>query len=481
MIARISRGWAVVAIAFLAMAAGCGSSKTNSHFDDVQRLVSDRTSARTSWNRTAEPDPAVTQFVRAALARELTADHAVQVALLNNMGLQATYQDLGIAQADLVQAGLLKNPTLSAERRFSGQAAEIDIVQDFLDILVLRMRKKVAAAQFEATKLRVAQETLNLAAETRTAFYTLQGAQQMEEMRRSVVDSTDAAADAARRIFEAGNTTALDLATQQKLAAAAKVELAQAELEVAQARERLNVLMGVWGDQIEWKVAQRLPDVVKEEAPLPGLEAHAIDQRLDLAAKRHEIEAAARSLGIAQTFRYIPVISIGAHYEHEIEPRHTVGPAIEVGVPLFDQGQAAVAHGQALLVQGQQRYVALAVEIRSQVRSAYARMNSARIRCEHYRREVLPLQQQVLDQTQLHYNAMQVGVFQLLAAKQAQIDAGREYIEALRDYWLARAELEKAIGGGRLTSADPATQPATQPATTQPAESPHQHHHGVQP
>jgi cobalt-zinc-cadmium efflux system outer membrane protein len=479
MIARASAAIALAAAAVVV--AGCGSKvPPDAGFGDVQRLVSDRTAVRTAWTRTADPDPTVTNFVRSALQRELAADDAVQVALVNNMSLQATYQELGISQADLVQAGLLKNPTLSAERRFSGQAAEIDIVQDFLDVLVLPMRKKVAAAEFEATKLRIAQEALNIAAETRSAFYTLQGAQQMVEMRRTVVESTEAAADAARRIFDAGNTTALDLATQQKLAAQAKVELAQAELEVAQGRERLNVLMGVWGEQTEWKVDQRLPELPATEMALPGLEGRAVDQRLDLAARRHDIEAAAQSLGIAQTFRYIPAVSIGGHYEHEIEPRHTIGPAVEVGVPLFDQGQATIARGNAVLVQGQQRYTALAIEIRSQVRAAYARMNSARIRCEHYRTEVLPLQQQILDQTQLQYNGMQVGVFQLLAAKQAQIDAGREYIEAMRDYWISRAELEKALGGGRLEPAAPATRPAaTQPTTTEPPS--HQHHHGAQP
>jgi len=191
------------------------------------------------------------------------------------------------------------------------------------------------------------------------------------------------------------------------------------------------------------------------------------------------VEVAARSLGLTETFRYIPVVTVSGHYEHEIEAKHSIGPAIGVGVPIFDQGQAAVAKGKALLVQSQQKYAALAVEIRSQVRSAHARMTASAARADYYQREVLPLQQQIVAQTQLHYNAMQTGVFQLLQAKQAQIDAGRVYIESLRDYWIAVSELERAVGG-RLPALPTtqsimrASQPTSQPQQTQP---PHQHQH----
>src|SRR5205085_6782776 len=160
-----------------------------------------------------------------------------------------------------VQAGLLKNPTLSAERRCSGQAAEIDVFQDFLDVLILPLRKKVAAAEFEAAKMRVAQEAFNTVSEVRSALYRMQGAEQMVEMRRTVVESTDASAEAARKLHEAGNTTVLDLRNEQKLAAQARLDLAQAEAEVVQDRERLNVLMGLWGADTSWKIAGRLPEL----------------------------------------------------------------------------------------------------------------------------------------------------------------------------------------------------------------------------
>ncbi len=464
--------------------AGCATVPGDAEFGDVQKAVAQRDGRLVHWRgRTAE-DAGVDTAVRTMLQKELTADDAVQIALLNNLTLQATYQELGVAQADVVQAGLLRNPVLSLERRFSGQAAEFDLVWDFLDLFFIPLRKRVAGAAFEAAKLRVADAVLTTAAETREAFYTLQGAQQMLEMRRSVAQATAASADAAKRLRDAGNTTLLALRNEQKLATQAKLDLAAAEATVVQDRERLNVLLGVWGTNTDWKVASRLPELPSSENPGKGLESIAISRRLDLAAAREEIQVAAQSLGLARASRFIPDANIGIHSEREPDGLNTIGPSISFPLPFFDQGQAVLARGGARLRQAQQRYAALAVEIRSQVRAKYSRMIYARDRAQYYRREVLPLSAQVVDQTQLQYNAMQTGVFQLLQAKQAQIDAGREYIETLREYWVARSELEKALGGRMKAVAS--TAPATQPAAPTPQmnefepqqQQQQQHHHG---
>jgi cobalt-zinc-cadmium efflux system outer membrane protein len=426
---------------------GCATVPREAGFGDVQKAVAERSGHLVQWRgRTAE-DSAVDQAVRTLLEKELTSEDAVEVALLNNLTLQATYQDLGIAQADLVQAGLLQNPVLSLERRFTGQAAEFDVAQDLISLLAMPLRKRVAGARFEVEKRRVGNAVLEIAAETRDAFYMLQAAEQTLEMRRSVAEATAASVDAAKRLHDAGNTNDLDLANERKLAGQARLDLAMAENEAVQARERLTTLMGVWGPATTWKISPRLPDPPASDPPQQGLETLAISRRLDLEAGRQEVIAAAQSLGLTQAFRYIPEITLFAHYSHETNPVHSIGPGVQFTVPLFDQGQAQVAKGQAMLQQAQLRYAAMAVEIRSKVRATYSQMIHARARAEYYRREVLPLQQQILDQTQLQFNGMFFGVFRLLEAKQAQINAGREYIEALRDYWVKRAELEKVTGG----------------------------------
>ena len=71
----------------------------------------------------------------------------------------------------------------------------------------------------------------------------------------------------------------------------------------------------------------------------------------------------------------------------------------------------------------------------------------ARQRVDYVQSTAMPLRRRVVEESQLQYNAMQVSLFDLLRAKQEEVNAGREYVEALRDYWVARAELEKAVGG----------------------------------
>ena len=457
---------------------GCANVPKDAGFGEVQKVVATRTGHLVQWRGNTAADAAVDAAVFSALQQGLTADEAVQIALLNNLNLQATYQELGVAQANLVQAGLLKNPTLSFERRLPGQAAVLDVFADFLDLFFIPLRKRVAGAEFEAAKLRVADAVLMTAAQTRQAFYTLQGAEQMVEMRRSVAQATAASAEAAQRLREAGNITLLAFREEQKLAARAKLDLARAEAEVIEDRERLNVLMGLWGTSTDWKIASRLPALPATELSAQGLQSLAVSQRLDLGVAREEVEVAAQSLGLSRASRFVPNVNIGAHFEREADGVESVGPSIELPIPIFDQGQAVVARGGALLRQSQLRYAALAVEIRSEVRTAYSRMIAARDRVEYHQREVLPLAAQVVEQTQLQYNAMQTGVFQLLQAKQAQIEAGREYIETLREYWVARSELERAVGG-RLRASE-SIRPATQPTGPMPTtdESHSQHYHG---
>lgn len=423
-------------------------------FESVQQTISERTGKRVEWTRGAQEDEEVERNVQALLKKPLTADSAVQLALLNNRALQATYQELGIAQADLVEGGLLKNPTFMAEVRFPGRPGlplEFDVTKEFIELLLLPMRKKVARAQFDAARSRVTHEVLKHAAEVREVFFEHQADAQMLEMRESVIAATTASVDASRRIHEAGNITNLALANELALHQRAKLDLAQAQADTIASREKLSALMGAWGAQTKWKIERRLPELPAADGPLAGLESIAVTQRMDLASQRSELEAQARGFGFARLEAIFPEINLTGHYEREPEGTDTVGPSIDIPVPIFNQGGAAVQRARAKMRQAEQRYMADAVQIRSEVRAARDRMLIARNRATYYRATLLPLRHRITEETQLHYNAMQLGVAELLRAKQEEIDAGREYIEALRDYWVARAALEKAIGG-RLSS-----------------------------
>src|SRR6266852_652769 len=226
---------------------GCAHVDPNPAFQELANTVHLRTGKRVQWNRGSAEDAQAQAVVTSLLSRPLTANSAVQIALLNNLNLQATDEELDIAQADLVEAGLLRNPIFTFERRFPGQALEMDVLKEFIDILLLPLHKRIAAAQFEAAKLRVGHEILNLTGEVCAAFYEHQGDQQLVDLRKTVADGTERSAEIALRMHEAGNLKNLDLANEQASHAQAIIELARAQSEATQSREKLNKLMGAYG------------------------------------------------------------------------------------------------------------------------------------------------------------------------------------------------------------------------------------------
>jgi cobalt-zinc-cadmium efflux system outer membrane protein len=467
---------------------GCVSVPKEAGFPDVQKLVEQRIGQRVHWNQGTPEDTAVTDTIWSVLKQELTLDAAMQIALLNNRSLQAIYEELGIAQADVVQAGLLRNPIFGASFRFPDKTVgghrstntEFSVVQDFLDLLVLPLRKKVAAAQFEQAKLRVGNAVLNLASEVRLVYYTLQADEQTLEMRRTVVQATEAAAGLASRQHEAGTLKQLDLANQQGFHYQAKLDMARTDIQIIANRERLNRLMGLWGEDTTWKLPCRLPELPETEIPLEHLESLAMSQRLDLAAARQEIQVIAYALSLTRKYRYVSVLNVGVDTEHDVADNvNLTGPNLTIELPIFDQRQAAIARLEAQLRENQQQLSSLAIGIRSEVREVRDRLLAARNVVKYYHDVVLPLRQRIVDESQLYYNGMLIGVYELLLSKQNQINAGREYVEALRDYWIARSDLERAVGG-HLIATEETAQPSSQSieqSTTQPSESSENIHH----
>ncbi|HTE04923.1 MAG TPA: TolC family protein [Planctomycetota bacterium] len=469
---------------------GCASVPDDAGFSDVQALVADRMPQRVVWNRGGVEDGDAGNAVATLLSRELTADAAVQIALLRNAGLQATFEELGVAQADLVQAGLLANPFFEIELRVPSRPSrplEVHLIEDFMSVFTRSLRRRVASAEFDAARSRVANAVIELAAKVRAAFYAAQAAEQMVELQRTVSTATDAAAEAAGRLREAGNVTELEYDNELVMDGEARLALVAAEAARIEQRERVTALLGLWGEDTQWTVAPRLPDLPAAEITPDGLETLAVERRLDLATAAREIEAAGAMLDITQATALVPSLELGAHAEREPDGGTTVGPSLGLPLPLFDQGQARQARDVSLLRQSQQRYLALAVEVRSEVRALRARMLAARTRAEYLQSAVLPLRERIVNETQLQYNAMQLGVFELLGARRAQVDAGRQSVEALREYWLARTELERAVGGSlpgvpAAAGTPPQVVPPLQPAAPAPApaQTP-QHHHGDKP
>jgi cobalt-zinc-cadmium efflux system outer membrane protein len=442
---RIKLNLAMTAIPLLIVTTGCQHLSTDAAFADVRSDVSLRLNKDVRWNRN---DGAGCAEPGRDLSKELSVNDAVQIALLNNRSLQAEFENIGIAQAELQQAGRMKNPRLDANLRPSlakgpATTAGLDLAVNFLDLIFIPLRQKVAAARFDAAKARVTVAVLRLAGKTQSAFYKHQAAVQMLELRKSVVQATDASAYAAEQQRKVGNIAKLDLNRERDQNDQAKLDLSEAEAMVLETKEALNESMGLWGtDAAAWKIAGRLPDLPAQEADLNDFEKRAIEHSAELEASRRTTDALAREYKVTNISSVLSSAEVGISAAREDDKVWHVGPSLSLELPIFDQGGPRKEKARAEIRKAIEEHAALAVSLRASVRIASARLSKARQQSIFIRDQILPRRQEILDETQKEYNGMQVGVFQLLQAKRDQIDAGRQFIERLRDYWLARSGVD---------------------------------------
>jgi len=434
----------------LSFLSGCASVSAKGGFQDVQSVFKSRTGLRTHWNQGTSEDEWVAETVNAMLDEKLSVGEAVQIALLNNPTLQAEYEELGIAQADLVQAGLLSNPIFSGSWRDPDGAGktntEFSIEQNFLDILFLPLNRKMAKEQLIQTKYLVGNALLNFTSDVRTAYYELQADNQMYILHEKYMQAAEAAAELARRQFDAGNISPIDLAKRKADYHELRLKLIQIKTEMRSKHELLSRLMGLSESDYDWQIKDRLPLLPEQMLQIENLEDVAIEQRLDLSAARQEIKIVKKSLKLAK-FSFLSSLDIGVSTEEEPDGSSVTGPEVSLGVPLFDRGQASRAKARARLKQSQEKLKAMEAEIRSEVRLLSDRMQTARKSVEYYIETIIPVHEEIVNLSQKEYNFMLHGVYTLLQDKQKEISVRQEYIEALKEYWIACSDLERAIGG----------------------------------
>ncbi|RQR52017.1 TolC family protein [Burkholderia sp. Bp9126] len=457
-------------IAVMMMLAGCTTFSDDGGFNTVsstarQRLGKDAVLVRTDAERDA-----LAKRTQELLAKPLGMDDAVQVALLNNRGLQASYAQLGLSEADLVQAGRLPNPGFTFSRAHAG-TGELSIGRTFsanvLAILTVPLATRIEGRRFEQTKLETADAMLRVAADARRAYINAVAAAQAVRYAEQVKDSASAGAELASRMQQAGHFSRLDYAREQAFHADSAVQAARARQQAVAAREKLTRTMGLWGADTRYALPERLPELPKARVELKDLEGFAMENRLDIQAAKLQTQGVASSLGLSKATRFINAIDVGYQNNYESDKGHEHGYEISVEIPLFDWGGAKVARAQARYMQSANRLAQTAIDARSEVRESYAAYVTSYDIAKHYRDEVVPLRRTISDELLLRYNGMLASVFELLADAREQVGAVNRTIDALKDYWLAETDLQQALGG-RLPPPD-ADQRASSPAAGTPA------------
>lgn len=464
--------WAPLAGALCLASVSCTTTDPRGAFHEVDRTVSTGLGRPVSVQPPAADAEATTKAAHALLGQPLTAESAANLALLGNPALQAQLEEVGISQAQLAQASRLPNLQLAGSWRFpdrspSATDAEYSVTGELLDLLTLSARKGIANQNLRQAEQAAGAHVLQLVADTETAFYRLQAQLDLAKRWATIAAISDAAADFAHRQYAAGNINALALHNVEASAAQAHLDVMAAQARATGLREALNRELGITGGENTWRIADELPPPPAVEPDLNGLQALALRQRLDLAAARSRAEALATALRLKGHVRFIPGLSVGVDTERTPDGQRVTGPSLALELPLFDQGQPALARLAAQYRQAGDEARALAVNIQSEVREERAALLAARQAAEYAAKQLLPVRAEILQETLRQYNAMQKSTYDLLFARQNEESAVTTYVTALRDYWIARVALEHAIGGrlpappAEATPGSAAHQPST--------------------
>jgi cobalt-zinc-cadmium efflux system outer membrane protein len=207
------------------------------------------------------------------------------------------------------------------------------------------------------------------------------------------------------------------------------------------------VLLGVWGENTQWRISGRLSEDPGEGLDADSVENRAIAASLDLVEARCHMQATAQASGLRTWEGVFSTAEAGIAAKQETSGEWGVGPAAAVSIPIFDTGSARSAAAQASLREQAARYAALAVEIRSAARVFRERSTALRDRAAYVRQVLLPLRSRLVRETLQNFNAMQIGAFDVLRSRQDEAEAGREFVETLRDAWLARLDLAELLAG----------------------------------
>lgn len=456
--------WAVASMA-LALG-GCASFSQDGGIDAVSLLASEGAGQPLRLPGKAHQEAETRTELERLLRQPLGPDDAVRIALLNNRGLRASLAGLGIAEADLVQAGRIANPGFHFSRLSGGGETEIErgVIFDLVGLLSMPLRRDIEARRFESAKLLAASSAVRLALDTRKAWYGAVAANESARYAQQVVEAAEASAELAARMAKVGNLSALDQAREQAFSAEAKARLARAAHAATAAREQLVRLMGLAGTDTGLKLPERLPELPESPRQPSGAEAQALQHRLDLRLAQHEAQATARALGLSKATGFVNVFNAGYANSSKTGAARENGYEIELSLPLFDWGGARVAKAEAIYMQSVHRTAEIAVNARSQVRQAYSAYRSSWEAAKLYRDELVPLRKKISQETLLRYNGMLVSVFELLADARSQVAGVNAAIEAQRDFWIADTELQAAISGaGGALSALPGPAPAPAP------------------
>jgi outer membrane protein TolC len=438
-------------------------------FSNVSNQTSTSIGKRTAFAQTQAENVVLKKQVHGMVHRKtISADTAVQVALLNNKGLQASYANVGLSAADAWQQSTPENPVVSIGILGIG-AAELGLYRaiegmfatNILDAKTRKQRVALADINFRSAQLGAVNDTLTLANQTRQAWINAVSAFEAASYLKRAKATSDAGSELASKLGETGALNKAGQAREHAFNAELAGQLAKARLNATRAKEDLTKLMGLWGTEVDYYVPDALPALPRSVGRITNIEGKALRNRLDLQVAKLGLEAQAAAFGLTDQTQLLTDLEIIAGFEAEreadggkTETETTPQIELEFAIPIYDTGKAQMRKAELMYLQAANVLAEKAVNVRSEARGAEVSYNASYKIARHYRDVLVPLRKTVEEEGLLSYNGMITNTFELLTDVREKLGASLEAANAKREFFMAQADLTAAIYGGGAGSAD---------------------------
>ncbi|MCI0453983.1 MAG: TolC family protein [Candidatus Dadabacteria bacterium] len=421
----------------------------------VEAITKERTEGPIIWEKSEEDSKRIKTQVDNLLADGLTRQEAVKIALLNNRKLQASFEEIGVAQADLVQAGLLTNPSLDLFFAFPLSSADTSggLLGFLSDLWTIPARKEVFAKQVEVTIQEVGIDIVATAAETASAYdeflYRITSLQ-IEKNSLSVLSDISVRT---KIRYEHGLSNDLDMRHAEAAAIEQRIAIAAAEQALTKARTRLNIALSLNESDNKYHLTDTLDNTPDEKKwDRETAVKFALEHRLDLAEARFKVELADRELSFERT-QVFSRVNVGPVYEGDLGSgsENAGGPAISLDLPIFDQNQAQIAKDEYRLRQMKKVLSAKEMQARKEVTDTLAEIDFYLNIIDIIRKQLKPNIEEEFEYSKIWSSQMQLNLLNLLQTREMEVALKRRYIEAQWQLRNAYIRLNLALWGGGLT------------------------------
>jgi cobalt-zinc-cadmium efflux system outer membrane protein len=398
-----------------------------------------------SLRATSQPEPAIPPGVN--LGDGLSEDEAVATALWNNGPFQAELATLGLARADLIEAGMIRNPLLTLFLPWGPRQLELTATLPLEALWQRGRRVKAARLDVERVANGLVQTGLDLVRDVKVAHAEVVAAQQREVIARQSREVRNRLAEIAASRLRAGDISVLE-------AEAVRIDSLQAAEEVnlrataaASARDGLATLLGLDPARPGFSVPAVSP-AAREAGDVEAAVRDALALRPDLRAAELAIEGAAARLGWEKT-RIVPNFS-AATKGAGTGPEWVIGPGFALEIPLFNQNQGPRARAHAEIERTLWQYAAARSRIGQEVRDAHRRYLHAIERQSLLRTGILPALDENVRRAQKAFAAGEVPYLFVLETMRQRLDAGLREADTTAELARAAAQLDRSIGRKRV-------------------------------